>query len=217
MRRFRRPPPQKLLSGREFRRLMSMLMMLAVLWMMITRASDPGVWRWLASDPDGGKKTAPPDDDEPVVAVAPPEKQPEAKAAGADAARSEPAESKTSDVMPAEPGPAENGKLAVPPVEPAVAASTAQDFEKLVPGPTDQDEEEWEAAKEEFQAITDRESLAAIDMPLYWRLVKWARAQTFDQLRQRAKTVSYVQLWDDPGQIPRQAHPHENAAFAAGV
>ena len=46
---------------------MSMLLMLGVLWMMITRASDPGVWCWLANDPDGGKKTASPDDDEPVT------------------------------------------------------------------------------------------------------------------------------------------------------
>jgi hypothetical protein len=94
--------------------------------------------------------------------------------------------------------PADGKKVAGQEVASVVAQASGEDFEKLVPGPTDQDEEEWDAAKEEFQAITDRQSLAAIDMPSYWRMVKWSRAQTFEQLWKRAKTVSYIQLWEQP-------------------
>jgi hypothetical protein len=184
MRRFRRPPPQKLLSGREFTRLMSMLLMLGVLWMMFTRARDPSVWRWLASDPDGGTTTVQPDDDGPGTPVAPVvKKRPEATPAAAT-----PDDSNHPAGQPADTAVAQA----------PVAQAAGEDFEKVVPGPTEQDEAEWDAAKEEFQAVTDKDVLAAIEMPLYWRLVKWVQAQTFDELRQRAKTISYVQLWEEP-------------------
>ncbi len=233
MRRFRRPPPQKLLSGREFTRLMSMLLMLGVLWMMMMRARDPDVWRWLASDPDGGKRTVQPDDDEPDQPVGPragkrsepradEPKRVDVASAAAMQADNKPDDGKPDDGKPDDGKPADSNKPAGQPAEMAIAQSpvapvASEDFEKIVPGPTDEDEGEWDAAKEEFQAITDKDVLAAIEMPLYWRLVKWVQAQTFDQLRQRAKTVSYVQLWEQPdeyrGKLIRLKMLHLRQAF----
>jgi hypothetical protein len=45
--------PQKLFRGREMTRLISMLAMLVVLGLMINRASDPALWRWLVDDEGG--------------------------------------------------------------------------------------------------------------------------------------------------------------------
>ena len=54
-------------------------------------------------------------------------------------------------------------------------------------------------------------------MPTYWRMVKWTRAQTFDQLWKRAKTVSYVQLWEQPeeyrGKLVRMKMLHLRQVF----
>ena len=153
-RRRRPPPPQRLFRGRELGRLMSMLGMLAVLWMMMVRAGDQDTWRWLANDPGGGR-------DRDVLAEVPAEpQQPAAK--------------------PAEKSPAEWS----PPV---------------VPGPTDEDPEEWDAAREQFQAVSDKESLHGEEMPAYWRLLRWARAQSFDELRKRANhNLFFTQLAKDP-------------------
>ena len=41
--------------------------------------------------------------------------------------------------------------------------------------------------------------LAKIEMPAYWRCLKWARAQSFADLERRAvKRIVYTQLWEQP-------------------
>src|SRR5258708_4594257 len=57
--------------------------------------------------------------------------------------------------------------------------------ETLMSGPTDLDAQESESAEREFQAVTDREPLAAEEMPAYWRLLRWSGSQPFDELRSR--------------------------------
>src|SRR6186713_1000729 len=46
-----------------------------------------------------------------------------------------------------------------------------QGDEQIAPGPTDLDQDEREAAKEQYQAITDHtQALGREEMPAYWRL-----------------------------------------------
>jgi hypothetical protein len=71
--------------------------------------------------------------------------------------------------------------------------------EVIVPGPTDQAESEAAAARSLFGAVSDRAPLAKIEMPAYWRCLKWARAQSFADLERRAaKRIVYTQLWEQP-------------------
>jgi hypothetical protein len=53
--------------------------------------------------------------------------------------------------------------------------------------PTDLDPEEADAAREEFQAISDRQPLLPEEMPTYRRLLKWVRHQPGDLLARRSK------------------------------
>lgn len=79
------------------------------------------------------------------------------------------------------------------------APGKSDSAEVIVPGPTDQDAAEAAEAKNLFQAVTDRAPLAPIEMPAYWRCLKWARAQSFAQLDQRAiHGLVYTQLWEQP-------------------
>jgi hypothetical protein len=71
--------------------------------------------------------------------------------------------------------------------------------ETIVPGPTELDPAEAAAARNLFQALSDRAPLANIEMPAYWRCLKWARAQSFAELDRRAlRRIVYTQLWEDP-------------------
>ena len=57
-----------------------------------------------------------------------------------------------------------------------------------VTGPTDQDSEELDAAREEFQAISDKAPMQKEEMPAYWRLVSWVEHQPLEVLQQRARS-----------------------------
>jgi hypothetical protein len=91
---------------------------------------------------------------------------------------------------------------AAPTLDSAVAVAsreTTTPLEALVSGPTDLDAEELAAAEREFEAVTDREPLAAEEMPAYWRLLRWSGSQAFDSLRSRGKKdVVFTQLWEQP-------------------
>lgn len=145
MRRFRDRRPSTLFRGNELPRLATLVVMLGILVLMISRARDPGTWRWLAPDSRGESSQAP--------NVAAPETH-------------------SDDVVVAGP-----------------AAS----------GPTDSDPQELDAAREEFQAVTDKAPLAKEEMAAYWRLIQWQQHQSLPQLRSRAKKdVTFKQLWQQP-------------------
>lgn len=79
----------------------------------------------------------------------------------------------------------------------AFAASNKPTRETIVPGPTDDDPEESKAAQPLFDVLSDREPLAATDMPAYWRAMRWVRAQPFEELIKRARgDVGYQELWE---------------------
>lgn len=127
-------------------RLVSMLFMLVILYMMIQRARDASMWRWLVNDYEPSAV--------PVAEI------PTAGKAG---------------------------------------AATAESVPELYQGPTDLDPEEADAARELFTAISDRSSLSVEEMPTYWRLWRWVRAQTIDQLRSRARSdLSLSHLLEQP-------------------
>lgn len=69
--------------------------------------------------------------------------------------------------------------------------------EMIVPGPTDDDPAESKAAQPLFDIQTDRAPLAPTEMPAYWTAMRWARAQSFEQLSKRAReNVRYSELWE---------------------
>jgi hypothetical protein len=71
--------------------------------------------------------------------------------------------------------------------------------ETVVAGPTDQDPRELDEAGEQFLAVSDKAPMAPSEMPAYWRLMRWARAQTFAQLESRAaRDPIYTRLWEQP-------------------
>jgi hypothetical protein len=69
-------------------------------------------------------------------------------------------------------------------------------------GPTDEDSEEADSARDEFQALTDGTlGLGAEEMVPYNRLVTWVQNQSFARLWARAKkNLAYTYLYDDAPQ-----------------
>jgi hypothetical protein len=51
---------------------------------------------------------------------------------------------------------------------------------------------------EAIAAVSDKARLKTHEMPAYWRLMKWARAQSFDELEERAIRKRTVYLPDHP-------------------
>lgn len=81
---------------------------------------------------------------------------------------------------------------------PATTKATRSD-ETVVPGPTDLDSADAADAHRLLEAVSDRSPLAEIEMPAYWKLMKWARAQSFADLRRRATSkFAMTQLWEQP-------------------
>lgn len=80
--------------------------------------------------------------------------------------------------------------------------------EVVIDAPHDGNPEELRYARMELGAVTDKEPLKTLDMTAYYRHLKWARAQSFEELEPRAKTdFVYAQLFQDPekhrGQLVR--------------
>ena len=67
-------------------------------------------------------------------------------------------------------------------------------------GPTDEDPDQAETAREEFQAAHRRHTkLAAEEMVAYNRLVFWVKNQSFARLDRRARHgLWYTDLYDQP-------------------
>jgi hypothetical protein len=84
---------------------------------------------------------------------------------------------------------------------PPVAATPTEVVaaELAASGPTDEDDQERDAAREELEAVTDKRPLATEEMPAYWRLMEWGEHQSISQLRARAdQRVTFNQLWQRP-------------------
>jgi hypothetical protein len=144
-RRQREQHATSMFRGAELARLMTGILMLAVLYMLIARARDVNTWRWLANDGGVGAPSS-------------------------------------SHLTPLPKG---EGTKSAPP---------------RATGPTDEDPDQAETAREEFQAITDGTlKLGPEEMEPYDRLVEWVNNQSFARLRGRAKSGAwYTDLYDAP-------------------
>ena len=161
--------------GAELTRLLSSLLMLAVLGMLIVQSQDAGNWQWLCGQQASGGPIDP-----------------------ANSIHGRPADDSS---------PAGVSHAAAPHADRASATSPrthgkALDLPPPPSGPTDLDEEERDAATEEFQALTDRTlEMHPEEMNAYWRLFSWVQGQTPAGLRKRAiKDVvmnDFVQSADD--------------------
>ena len=101
-------------------------------------------------------------------------------------------------------------RIAQPAEEPQSPATIAKLPQPT--GPTDEDEEEAQAAKEEFQALSDgTRGMNTEEMFSYNRLISWVKSQTFARLWARAKkNLAYTYLYDD-------AQGHRGALVALDV
>ena len=71
--------------------------------------------------------------------------------------------------------------------------------ETLIDAPHDGNPEELRSGRNELGAVTDKAALNQYDMTAYYRHLKWARAQPFEDLELRAKTdFVYAQLFQNP-------------------
>ena len=184
-----------------------MILMLLVLGMMINKARDPAMWRWLASDKEAmqevGASATPQKHANPTAVphakgearkpAAKPEPAIKVEIAGLgeipvklEASKPEapvqPAPAKAdAPVKPAEPVAAAQNKAApkTPPPEATPAESTDD---------TDLDPEEMDEAQKEFQAITDKSlAIQRAEMIPYLRLLKWVDNQSEASIEKRAK------------------------------
>jgi hypothetical protein len=71
-------------------------------------------------------------------------------------------------------------------------AKSATAPEVVVPGPTDRDNAEAADGRRLLEAVSDRAPLDKVEMPAYWRLMKWARAQSFADLERRAADHVFI-------------------------
>ncbi len=167
--------------GAELTRLLTSLVMLAVLGMLIVQSQDPGNWRWLCGEQAAGEAIDPahsihgrPAEDVGGVGFSPP--------VGSKGSNSSSAEKPRQDGKAAK----VDGTRRVPDT-PLRAHGKPLDLPPPPTGPTDLDEEERDAAIYEFQALSDwKEDLHPEEMPAYWRLFSWVQNQSLAGLSKRA-------------------------------
>lgn len=72
-------------------------------------------------------------------------------------------------------------------------------WETIVEGPTDKEEWEERRIKDSLAVVTDKTAIQDADMPAYWNLMRWTRAQSTADLTARAQPgVSMNDLWQNP-------------------
>ena len=70
--------------------------------------------------------------------------------------------------------------------------------ETVIEGPADESPVEQEEMQRFFEVVTDKQKLGELDMPAYWRLIKWARRRSFAELEQRAnRDVPFAKFFNE--------------------
>lgn len=166
---------KQLHRGMPMPRLLTLVIMLAILGMIFSRLRDPSTWSWFARDNDdnpvvtendlaGGKN--------PVVAVSEP-------AGGGNPLKTQLAVA------------APSAEQAAPPAAGNTAAtkeSSALPPELTPTGPTDLDLMEQEDIKTAISVISDGNlEMTNLDMPAYFRILSWVDNQPTQLLQKRAK------------------------------
>jgi len=162
MRRYwREPPPRNSLQRAAWLRLVSGVMMLGVIYLLYQWAREESTWRWLAG-PDGSSASG---------------LSGRVEIAGERAVPGGP--STAESVPPSGESESSRPRAAVPHAPSLPEAS----------GFTDEDPEQMDAAREEFQVLTDGAlKLSPVEMVLYNRMVLWVEHQSFERLRRRARS-----------------------------
>ena len=175
-----RYPTTRMLSGGELARLLSMIVLLAVLFVFISRLrTNPNMLAWLVRPTGEDTKIAHHGASAPARA---------GEGSGVTAAH------RGDSAAPPVAGHTEQpGTPSKPDGVPGSSARPTATPSGIQAGPAepplDEDPEEREAIKEEFQAVVNgRISREIIEMPAYHRLLRWVRSQSWQQLRQRAKS-----------------------------
>lgn len=158
-------------------RLGSLITMLVVVYFLMIRMRDPGMWGLFASDDEGTVTAGQLEAKEKTEAKT--EKTLPAKSEAKAEAKTE---AKTESPPAVAPSDAKTAAAAEPPVPPAL---------------TDRDPEEWEEFRHDAQAL-DHNSLfiKPEEIPIYTRLVRWVDAQSRDELFERAKAEEPVTFND---------------------
>lgn len=171
--------PRPFFRGGELPRLMTMVIMLGVIGMLMSRARDPRTWAMFAGEEKVEGLAGDPD-------VPPPEYDSAATSAEAESSTSEPTgkpvSAEASDKPETESGLGPDAEIALP------------EFPAL-----DEDSEEREALNEEFQVIVDKEFFQKEEMAAYYRLLRWVMSQPLKDLERKAeKNVRYGEVFTRP-------------------
>lgn len=183
-------------------RMLTMVLMLAIMGLIFVRLRDPNTWQFFAQDNDdnqvvgeneslGAKKP-------PVLPAAPASSAKRATVSAAEKAESpvlngKPADSgKVPAVAPQQPAPPAGpaAPAAVPPAGeiPPLKDSPSTDPELTPTGPTDLDPVEQEDIKTAISIINDGNlEMTNVDMPAYFQILGWVDHQSTALLRKRAK------------------------------
>jgi len=170
MRRYwREPQPPSMFRGAERTRLLTGVVMLAVIFMLISRARDPNTWGWLTGD--SGNQS------------------PKLSAIAAANDKSGTGEKKEQGETAGEPK--EKEAETPKPQQPSPAVATG-------PTDEDPDEAK-EAAMELQAISDGTLELQREEMVPYDRIVRWVRNQPYEVLRRRARTdVVFTQMYQHP-------------------
>ena len=194
--------------GAELTRLLTSLLMLAVLGMLIVQSQDAGNWQWLC----GQQASGDPIDPANSIHGRPADEAGNSNATGPSLKKTpqagttkQPSSKQNTSKQPSSPAgvsSAASPKADRASTAPPRAHGKALDLPPPPSGPTDLDEEERDAAIEEFQALTDRTlEMHPEEMNAYWRLFSWMQNQSPAGLRKRAiKDVvmnDFIQSADD--------------------
>jgi hypothetical protein len=185
--------------GAELTRLLTSLVMLAVLGMLIVQAQDARNFRWLCGKQAAGGPVDPANS----IHGRPAEEETGSAGPGASSAK-KPPQGGTTKEKPPQGGTTNAARPAAnrTPTAPLRAHGKPLDLPPPPTGPTDLDEEERDAAAEEFLALTDRTlEMHPEEMNAYWRLFSWVQNQSLAGLSKRAvKDVvlnDFIQSPDD--------------------
>ncbi|MGA2066561.1 MAG: hypothetical protein ABSG86_16410 [Thermoguttaceae bacterium] len=187
-------------------RLASMLLMLAVVGMLIYRAKDPAVWKWLApggDSPPAARREVP--TQSPVAQAAPP------PAAKPKAAPGNPPDAVRGRSDKPQPVPEASLKPQPGPESPPQSPPSPEGPTKPeVGGPTDEDPDEMDEMIHNDALVIDDGTLhtTKTDQYAYSRLLMWVKNQSLARLRERVpkdnKDVRYDRFTADPNEMRLQ-------------
>ena len=173
-----------------------MVFLLVLLAIYIPKASNPRSWDWLVTGGDSGQYRVDPTTlkaEQPTTSQAKTLKpttlltRSSAPTSAAVAGTTLPAAATTAAAVPTLPAEATTVAAAQATGAAVAGPSVHKPATDRPAIPLDMDPEQAKFLKEESEMLIDRsEALKGIEMPAYWRLLRWARASSMEELEKRA-------------------------------